>query len=253
MELTRQSHPSLPPVSCQHSGGGSTAHSLLPCTCRDTHQKHCLSPTWAAAGVLEGCSRELGKEACKYMLRVALQLQQAKELVTSLAGLDHTQPARCSLQADTSICLPENNRLARPCLVAACEPVGLLAFEALVLLKHAVWTLEKIFAGLQGLVDILQVSQVCSGVCTLLSCRGQELRIVLRPCQSSPGHPGRIRRHKEGHVSQGCRPCYTGHGRQVAELCNFLASNRMLTMRSPKGLQYPGSNFSSSLNVLMPV
>ena len=106
------------------------------------------------------------------------------------------------MPADTKVCLPVNNRLVSLRLVTACEPVGLLAFEALVLLKHAVGALEKLFAGLQGLVDILQASQVYSGVCTLLSHRGHELKVVLKSCnaaQATLGALGGTRRGKHAH------------------------------------------------------
>ena len=263
MGLTRQSpYPPLPPVSFRHSEGGSTGHSLRRCTCIDTQQRHCLSPNLAAAGLrlaaaggLRGRSRETGEEACRYMLRVALQLQQAT-MVACLAGPNHSRPGSCSLGAERDVCLPQNHRLVTG-LVAACEQVGLLAIVALVPLEYTVRALEKLLARLQGLVDILQVSQVCAGECTLRSHRSQGLETVLRSCISSPGHPGR---YKEGQTCPWKNPDGQGESHATLRMQGSLLSSatslpatQMLTMRSPKGLQYPGSNFSSSLNVLMPV
>ena len=252
MELTRQIPcPSLRPVSRRHSEGGSTAHSLPPCTCRNTHGKHCLCESRLGRSRFAPCRSRCaqrpwqgtGKEACRFMLIAAGNNGD-------LLGCTRAQSARkLSLQADTQVCLPQNYSLATPRLVAACEPAGLLACIALVPLKHAIRALKRLFAGLQGLVDILQVNQVCSGECTLRSHRGQRLRGALTSCKSSPGHAGRSRRRKHAH----CQP-----GRVQAMLLSTWeavcrAVTMMLTMRSPRGLQYPGSNVSLPLNVLMPV
>lgn len=179
-------------------------------------------------------------------------------MVSCSAGLDPTQPESCDLQAATEVCLPQNHRLVKLRLVAACKEVRLLALIALMPLKHAVRALERLFASLQGLVDVLQVSPVCSGECTLPPHRGQGLRAALRSCENSPGHAGRFRLHEEEQICPLRVPPVRLHtalgiGGSLLSCATFLQATRMLTLRNPRGLQYPGSNFSSSLNVLMPV
>ena len=183
----------VPPTACHHA----PAETHLGSTVRLSPDLVSADLRHAAAGVHRGRGRGTGKEACRYMLTAAGN-------TGDLLGCTRPQPARkLSWQADTQVCLPQNYSLATPRLVAACEPAGLLACIALVPLKHAIRALERLFAGLQGLVDILQVNQVCSGECTLRSHRGQRLRGALRSSKSSPGHAGRSRRRKHAHCQPG--------------------------------------------------